>query len=393
MRDATPLFEPADAQAAAAMLAHAAHEGTRLIPHGSRSKLTPRAAADVATLSSRRLTQGLAHYAGDLVATVPAGATLRDVNAVLRAERQWIPIDPPFPTRATIGGIVGANDSGPRRHRFGSPRDLIIGIEVALTSGTVAHSGGRVVKNVAGYDLARLFCGSHGSLGVITSVTFKLAPVAPASRTVVAPFASVKAAVAAAGPVATNAALSPSAIELLTPEPRLLIRFESTERSADFMASEVVAHLASEGHEAQVVADADEAALWRAHEQTESADDGVVALLSVLPSAAGSALEEAERLARDCGIRWSATGRAAMGLFRMRVDGAVDGVRRFALALRPVLVASGAHVRFAGATDVLPGGFDLAGPIGSAARVAFAVKQQFDPTGILPYPWAEPDRG
>ena len=85
--------------------------------------------------------------------------------------------------RATIGGIVATNDSGPRRHRYGTPRDLIIGIEMALADGRVAKAGGRVVKNVAGYDLSRLLCGSFGSLAVITSATFKLSPLPPASRT------------------------------------------------------------------------------------------------------------------------------------------------------------------------------------------------------------------
>ena len=103
---------------------------------------------------------------GDLTATLPAGATLaRGQRACWRASGQWLPLDPPLADRATIGGIVATNDSGPRRHRYGAPRDLIIGIEIALADGRVAKAGGRVVKNVAGYDLARLLCGSFGSLG------------------------------------------------------------------------------------------------------------------------------------------------------------------------------------------------------------------------------------
>ena len=105
---------------------------------------------------------------------------------------------------------------------------LIIGIQVALTSGTVAHSGGRVVKNVAGYDLGRLFCGSLGSLGLITSVTFKLAPIAPASRTVVARFARAADAVAAAIELAAAVSLTPSALDVIAPEPRLLVRHRDT---------------------------------------------------------------------------------------------------------------------------------------------------------------------
>src|SRR5918911_1195460 len=99
-------------------------------------------------------------------------------TAALGPGRQWLPLDPPHADRATIGGIVAANDSGPRRQHYGAPRDLIIGVEVALTDGRVARAGGRVVKNVAGYDLSRLLCGSFGSLGGITSATFKLIPLA-----------------------------------------------------------------------------------------------------------------------------------------------------------------------------------------------------------------------
>ena len=140
-----------------------------------------RAAARRRSCSRRRsLTAGVDHVAGDLVATLPAGATLEAVNDVLRREGQWLPLDPPRASRATIGGIVATNDSGPRRHRFGAPRDLIIGIEIALADGRTAKAGGRVVKNVAGYDLSRLLCGSLGSLAVVTSATFKLSPAAAA---------------------------------------------------------------------------------------------------------------------------------------------------------------------------------------------------------------------
>ena len=136
-------------------------------------------------LSTARLSGPIDHCAGDLTVTAPAGARLAAVNRLLAAERQWLALDPLASDRATIGGIVATSDSGPRRQRHGTPKDLIIGVEMALADGRLAKAGGRVVKNVAGYDLARLLCGSFGCLAVITSATFKLAPLAPASRTVV----------------------------------------------------------------------------------------------------------------------------------------------------------------------------------------------------------------
>src|SRR5581483_280423 len=105
-----------------------------------------------------------------------AGAALDDVNRRLAAHNQWLPLDPPWSARATIGGIVSTNDSGPRRHRYGAPRDLIIGVEFARADGTLAKAGGIVVKNVAGYDLSRLFTGAFGALAVLVSATFKLYP-------------------------------------------------------------------------------------------------------------------------------------------------------------------------------------------------------------------------
>ena len=127
----------------------------------------------------------VAHRHGDLTATIQAGATLATSIATLAQHRQWIPLDPPWADRATIGGLVATNDSGPRRHRYGAPRDLIIGVEFARADGRLAKGGGIVVKNVAGYDLPRLLTGSFGSLGVIVTATFKLYPLTAASRTLV----------------------------------------------------------------------------------------------------------------------------------------------------------------------------------------------------------------
>ena len=381
-------FAPEDAATAAAMLAHAAAGQLVVVPHGNRTKLrTPGDPSRAATLSTVRLTRGLAHYAGDLVATAPAGCTLRDVNAALASERQWIPLDPPFGDRTTIGGMVASNDSGPRRHRFGSPRDLILGIEVALTSGKVARAGGRVVKNVAGYDLGRLFCGSLGSLGLITSVTFKLAPLARASRTVVARFDRPQAAVAAALELAATPALTPSSIEIVAPTPRLFVRFESTLRSSEQMAAASVALLAPHARDVAVLDGVAEAALWSDHHVQESPRDGLVATVSVLPTNAAHPIDLVERLAGEFGIAWSVTGRVGLGVLRVVARSEPAVLQRFAAALRTAMTVQQGHVQFVVGAEVIGDQFESRGPVGAAAT-AFAVKQRFDPAGILPYPWA-----
>lgn len=386
--ETTTTFEPPDAASAAALLLAGAADGRALVPAGSRTKLRARASASsgAATISTVNLTTGLAHYAGDLVATAPAGATLHDVNAALAMERQWIPLDPPHGPRATIGGIVACNDSGPRRHRFGAPRDLIIGIEVALTNGRVVHAGGRVVKNVAGYDLARLFCGSRGSLGLITAVTFKLAPLATVSRTLVAEFDDVPHAMAAALQVAASASLTPSALELAAPRPRVLVRFETTPRSADHMATAARALLLATGGRVTDHGSADDV-VWSEHSMHEDANRGLVVHLSVLPSRTAAAVQQIEHLAIEHGLEWSLTGRAGLGALRVTARGSNDAQAALATAIRTLAKSldGWAQVRAMDAdAEDESAALDSAG---SADAVAAAVKHRFDPTGVLPYPW------
>src|SRR4051794_32487809 len=129
------------------------------------------------------LSQIVEHAAGDLIVTVQAGVRLADLQAHLGASGQWLALDPPE-ADATIGGIVATGASGPRRLRYRTARDLLIRVTVVLADGTVPRSGGKVVKNVAGYDLGKLFTGSFGTLGVVAECTFRLHPL-PAARRVV----------------------------------------------------------------------------------------------------------------------------------------------------------------------------------------------------------------
>lgn len=169
-------------QAAAAMRVGAEH-GLRVVPKGSGSKLAwgnePSAVDLVLDLSAAN--EILEHAAGDLVLRARAGTPLADVHRALGAEGQQLAIDQPLPS-ATLGGVIATATSGPGRYFFGGVRDLLIGITVVLADGTVATSGGKVVKNVAGYDLGRLYTGSYGTLGVITEAVFRLHPLAVEHR-------------------------------------------------------------------------------------------------------------------------------------------------------------------------------------------------------------------
>jgi glycolate oxidase FAD binding subunit len=151
-------------------------------PRGGGTKLgwSP-AGADAVDFDTRRLNRILEHNEGDFTAVLEAGVPLAEAQAAFGAAGQMLALDPPLGDgdAATIGGVMATNDSGPLRHRFGGVRDLVVGVTVVLSDGTIAKSGGKVIKNVAGYDLAKLFTGSFGSLGLIASVAVRLHP-APA---------------------------------------------------------------------------------------------------------------------------------------------------------------------------------------------------------------------
>jgi len=134
-------------------------------------------------LDTTHLTGILSHSWQDLTATVAAGTPWADMQRVLAAHKQFVALDPLWPETATVGGIIATNDSGPMRLKYGSLRDLIIGMTIVLADGTIAKSGGKVVKNVAGYDLHKLMTGAFGTLGVITEVTFRLHPLPKHSQT------------------------------------------------------------------------------------------------------------------------------------------------------------------------------------------------------------------
>jgi glycolate oxidase FAD binding subunit len=187
----TPLIivEPADERQIASVLRCANQAGLAVIPCGGATKLdwgNPPRTADV-VLTTRRLNQVIEHAWADLTVTVEAGCTIAQLQRTLAKHGQRLAVDSLWPERATIGGILATNDSGVLRLGYGSLRDLIIGVTLALADGTIASSGGKVVKNVAGYDLPKLATGSLGTLGVITRAVFRLHPLPHNTRTLTVP--------------------------------------------------------------------------------------------------------------------------------------------------------------------------------------------------------------
>jgi glycolate oxidase FAD binding subunit len=378
------VLEPPDADTAASMLRWADTEHLSIVPRGAGTKLTWGAApASVdLVLSTRRLVAGLDHCAGDLTAIVPAGWSLAQVNEVLGRERQWLPLDPALADRATIGGIVAANDSGPRRHRHGTARDLIIGVEMALVDGRTAKAGGRVVKNVAGYDLSRLLCGSFGTLALITSATFKLAPLPAASRTVVASMdggaqLGQLALALAAGP------LTPSAVELDAPPVRLMIRFETTPVAADKQAAAACELCAQHRASTTVLQDASEDEAWLSYERHLWRTDGTLLKIALLPSDVGEMVDLVQRAAASRAVDYRLGGRAGLGVLILRLQGQDAAHMEIAREVRQAAVSHGGSVVLISTSVPLERRIEPWGDVGSALRMMQAVKARFDPHNTL----------
>ena len=159
------ILRPANVKELAARLADASKHGQKL------------AALDLSLLD-----RVLEHTPEDMTATVEAGITLASLQTQLSRRGQWLPIDPPNPESTSIAAVLNTNASGPRRFGYGTIREHLIGLKVVLADGRVITAGGKVVKNVAGYDLCKLFVGSHGSLGIIFEATFKLRPLPEAEE-------------------------------------------------------------------------------------------------------------------------------------------------------------------------------------------------------------------
>ena len=207
-------LHPADAAACARAVADAASasRSIRIRGAGTKDYMGEMLPTD-AVLDTTALNGVVAHVPADLTVTVAAGTRLADVRAALARAGQFLPLDPPHADAATVGGVVAANSTGFWRSRYGGVRDLLIGTTAVLGDGTIAHSGGRVVKNVAGYDLNKLFTGSLGTLGVLVECTFKVLPVPPVSAGAHAQFARSADAFAAADAIARTSA-RPSALAI-----------------------------------------------------------------------------------------------------------------------------------------------------------------------------------
>ena len=361
---------PATREECAAALAEASEAGTpvRFRGGGTKQGWPPAAPEEAVELSTAGLTKIVEHNAGDLTAVLEAGVPLAEAQAVFAKEGQRLALDPPLagPTggeeaSATIGGVVATGDTGPLRGRYGGPRDLVVGMRVALSDGTLAKSGGKVIKNVAGYDIAKLFGGSFGTLGAIVEVSVRLHPVAPDTATALGQAADADELARGAAAIGQSP-LEHHGIDVSWRDGRgrVLVRFAGAAPRPQAEAAEKL--LRAEGLATEIV---DDEGLW--DEQRAAQRGPLVVKVSSLPTRLPALL----RAAGEHG--GSVVGRAALGLSWVRFEepsvAAVERLRREFIAVvqdRPPDL------------DV-----DPIGPVDPARRALMQrVKERFDPAGV-----------
>jgi glycolate oxidase FAD binding subunit len=361
---------PASAAGAAALLREAAEERRSVRIRGGGTKLAWAGAREPDTwLSTAGLARIREHNAGDLTAVLEGGVTLAEAQRAFAAAGQMLALDPPLGAgeAATIGGVLAEADAGPLRHRYGAARDLVLGVAVALADGTVAKAGGKVIKNVAGYDLGKLFAGSRGTLGLLAEIVVRLHPVPPETLTVVARCAD--------GPLLTRALVDLAArpFELEAFDVRwengrgaLLLRVGGV--AVGPRAGRMAEAARSAGLDTELVAD--DEGLWAEQRSRQRSDVGVVLRVSALPTELGRILALADTLGA------SVVGRAALGIFWLSLPATADALDEARQGLGPF-----PSVLLDGPQELRDGPWEPEDPVRRALETR--IRARFDPEGIL----------
>ena len=397
---------PSSPQEISEAMSLAAEYGLSVSPLGGKTRTglgNPPESLDLA-IETTGLDQVLAHNAADLTAIVEAGITVSRLQEVLAERGQFLAIDPPLPHRATIGGTLAVGWSGPMTWQNWSPRDIVIGMRTVMADGTITKTGGQVVKNVSGYDMARMHIGALGTLGIIAEVSFKLTPLPARQATVMATFDSDESSFGAALAV-YGSSLVPLAISTLhgqkrregdggrgEGQPTLMVRVGGRARSVRRQIDDVASILKRHGAISDTVIDGDDATtMWRrigdlGWAQETAFRAGIRA--SVLPADIPGVLASMQNTEDPSGLRWRATTQTAQGVIDVHwLD--VDGESSTEHVSAAISKTVQAIQRVGGTTVVthaptsLKETLDVWGQPTSAIGTMRNLKRQYDPDRLL----------
>jgi len=377
------VLEPANDLQLASALRLANDTGLAVIPRGGGTKLTWGNAPTRADLilSTKRLDQILEHVWADMTVSVEAGCTIATLQAALAQHGQRLAIDVLTPKTATIGGILSANDSGALRLRFGSLRDLIIGVTIALPDGTLASSGGKVVKNVAGYDLPKLITGAFGTLGVITRAVFRLHPL-PKEAATISCLAHDAAEVQRIVLAVQDSKLAHSALQVRFVEgaaPQVDVLFEAT-------ATGIAAQVATLKSLVAVQTTESDPPVWRARQELfavarDEAQSSAFAKLSFLPAQLAAVADSITRTAAANQLRATFVAQA-FGLATVLLQGAQQSLHSALQALRADRERNSGSLVIQHRPDAMPP-LDAWGTPRDSIGLMRAVKSQLDAKSTL----------
>ncbi|MTJ08417.1 FAD-binding oxidoreductase [Anabaena sp. UHCC 0204] len=365
----------------AAVIAIANSNKWRVLPCGRGSKLHWGGLAKNIDLvvSTERINQLIEHAVGDLTVTVEAGMKFAHLQEILAKSGQTLALDPAKPELATIGGIVATADTGSLRQRYGGVRDQLLGITFIRADGQIAKAGGRVVKNVAGYDLMKLFTGAYGTLGIISQVTFRVYPIPETSATVI--LTGKAEAISQAARTLQNSELTPTQADLLSSklvakldlgtELGLIARFQNISESVQEQSKRLLAIGEKLGLHGIIYSADHEADLWqRLPEQIHDhvTEATITCKIGVLPTAAVEILNKIE-----IGLIHISSG---LGVVRLENQEQI-------LPLRNLCKANSGFLSILSAPVELKARVDVWGDIGNSLTVMRGIKEQFDGNYIL----------
>jgi glycolate oxidase FAD binding subunit len=334
-------------------------------------------------VSCDRINRLIDHAVGDLTVTLEAGMKFAQLQRILAQSQQFLPLDPNYLESATIGGIIATGDTGSWRQRYRGVRDCLLGITFVRADGKITQAGGRVVKNVAGYDLMKLLTGSYGTLGIISQVTMRVYPLPESSQTII--LTGETAHLAQATQTLLSSALTPTALDLLsTPLVEklglgkslgLAVRFQNIAASVQEQSTRLLAvgnHLGLKG---LTYIENDEVNFWRRLKETISQpvlDSTILCKIGVTPSAAVNILSQLNLV--DGLIH----GGSGVGI--LRFDGATT---EMLLKVRRQCESQGGFLSILKANSEIKQQLDVWGYQGNALNLMQQIKRQFDPENIL----------